>query len=68
MRYLLWVKLPESAYDKKDEIDKFFREEFKDELELRVMVTYGECEITLFGKPLFTYPYWLLKLKMWLSR
>lgn len=68
MKYLLWVKLPSEGFESKDEIDAFFKKEFEHEPYVRVMVTYGDIKVYLFGKPLFVYPYWLLKLKLWLAK
>jgi len=62
MKDILWVKLPSSAYDKKDKIDDFFKEELGGE-DLKVIVTYGECELVLFGKPIFIYPLLVAEIK-----
>lgn len=64
MKDILWVKLPDSAYNDKEKIDKFFKNELGGE-DIHVIITYGNCELKFFNRRIFTYPYWLLKLKMY---
>lgn len=67
MKNILWCSLPVGVDHKEVEAAKqFLKEEFKEE-DVRILVSVGDAKLVCFGKPMFYYPYWILKIKLWLK-
>lgn len=67
MQPIVWINIPKySSPDTVKEVERAAREVLSAEGYI-VIVTIG-ADVKVFGFPSFTYPYWLLKIKMFFSK